>query len=185
MRKVNEIPSALKHGGYATTLLLPGENPNDFKKLHRDLVDELSPTGPLEDDVVFAIARLVWRKQHLGTFQLAREAEDRREAIKAELRSKVDSEPGYRPPMVVPLGEHRAFRPEILKEIQQQAESQAQKECGISYEVLSSGRATVDFLLAELAVEERLDALIEKNLKRLLLLRGVKSLSKTSETSKR
>ena len=62
---------ALKHGGYAATALLPGENPAAFEKLHHDLIVELAPTGALEDDIVATLARLVWRKQNLATFRVA------------------------------------------------------------------------------------------------------------------
>jgi hypothetical protein len=58
-----KIPSALKHGAYATTALLPGENRAAFHKMHRDVVRELSPTGPLQQDTVATLARLLWRKK--------------------------------------------------------------------------------------------------------------------------
>jgi hypothetical protein len=59
--------SALKHGGYSAAALLPGENPAALKKLHDDLIAELSPVGALEEDIVASITRLVWRKRHLAT----------------------------------------------------------------------------------------------------------------------
>src|SRR5262249_46557025 len=43
--------------------------------------------------------------------------------------------------------------------------------------------ATVDRLLRDLGVEERLDAMIDKCLKRLLFLRGLKSLSTASSSA--
>ena len=36
---------ALKHGGYSTTTLLPGENRSEFEKLHEDLITEFRPNG--------------------------------------------------------------------------------------------------------------------------------------------
>jgi hypothetical protein len=62
---------ALRHGAYSATTLLPGEDAVAFEKLHRKLIVELSPKGALEDDIVASIARLLWRKQNLGTFRLA------------------------------------------------------------------------------------------------------------------
>jgi len=62
---------ALKHGGYSSTAVLPGENPAEFEELHQALIAELAPTGALEEDIVADIARLVWRKQNLATFRRA------------------------------------------------------------------------------------------------------------------
>ena len=63
------IPSALKHGGYSATALLPGEDHAAFEKLHRDLVKELTPKGPLEEDIVATVARLMWRKKNLDSYE--------------------------------------------------------------------------------------------------------------------
>jgi hypothetical protein len=46
---------------------LPGEDPAAFKKLHANLIKELKPVGPLEEDIVTSVARLLWRKQNLST----------------------------------------------------------------------------------------------------------------------
>jgi hypothetical protein len=52
---------ARKHGAYSESILLPGEDPAAFKQMHADLIAELIPVGPLEDDIVLTIARHVWR----------------------------------------------------------------------------------------------------------------------------
>ena len=64
--------SALKHGAYSTIGLLPGEGPALFKKLQKIVVDELTPNGPVELDIVLTIARLLWRKQNLASFETAK-----------------------------------------------------------------------------------------------------------------
>jgi hypothetical protein len=74
---IKKVHPALKHGGYAATGLLPGEDPVAFEKLHRELIAELVPNGALEDDIVATIAHLVWRKQNLSTFRIAELARDR------------------------------------------------------------------------------------------------------------
>jgi hypothetical protein len=61
---------ALKHGAFSETPVLPGENPAEFKKLHRALIADLAPRGALEDATVARIACLVWRQLH--TSELAR-----------------------------------------------------------------------------------------------------------------
>ena len=67
--------------------------------------------------------------------------------------------------------------------IMQATEDQARKDLGASYELVEIGEAaTVDRLLQDLAVVERLDAMIDKCLKRLLFLRGLKSLRRVSSS---
>lgn len=61
---------ALKHGGYAATIHLPGEDATEFERLHGEIIDELRPNGALEEDIVATMAGLVWRKQNLGTIEL-------------------------------------------------------------------------------------------------------------------
>ena len=68
--RVKGIHPALKHGAYSATAVLPGENPAEFEKLHRQLIAELKPSGVFEDDILATIARLIWRK-HLTTLRIA------------------------------------------------------------------------------------------------------------------
>ena len=82
--QVKKHHPALKHAGYAATGILPGENPAEFEKLHRDLIAELGPNGALENDIVATMARLVWRKQNLETFRIAELARARYEQIRHE-----------------------------------------------------------------------------------------------------
>ena len=71
-RPRNKKPhGALKHGGYSALGLLPGESPAEFGRLHKDLIEELAPRGPLEEDIVSTLARLLWRKQNRSTFRTA------------------------------------------------------------------------------------------------------------------
>jgi hypothetical protein len=63
----NALP-ALKHGGYAETLL-PGEDVGAFEELRGALIAEFDPNGPLETDIVATMARLIWRKQNLAAFR--------------------------------------------------------------------------------------------------------------------
>jgi hypothetical protein len=81
---MSKIHPALKHGGYAATGLLPGEDRVAFEKLHRDLIAELAPNGAMEDDIVATIARLVWRKQNLSTFRIAELARNRCDRVLSE-----------------------------------------------------------------------------------------------------
>jgi hypothetical protein len=145
-----KFPPALKHAGYSATTLLPGENRAAFEKLHRALVAELVPVGALEEDVVADLARLIWRKQNLDTCRIAELAKARRDKIEQSFRYGDDSE----------------------------ADDQAREELGDVYELIDLGEsATLEGLMKELDVADRLQGMIDRCLKRLLVLRGVKSLS--------
>ena len=58
-------PSALKHGAFSQHELLPWEDAEEFQALHRDLIDEHQPQGPLENECVNTIASLLWRKHRV------------------------------------------------------------------------------------------------------------------------
>ena len=66
--QVKKRHPALKHGAYSVTGLLPGESRAGFENLYLGLIAELHPDGPLEDEAVATITRLVWRKQNAATF---------------------------------------------------------------------------------------------------------------------
>jgi len=78
-----KVHSALKHGAYSATALLPGENEDAFRQLHQQIIAELAPAGALENDIVATIARLVWRKQNLATLRIAAVAREHDERIRA------------------------------------------------------------------------------------------------------
>jgi hypothetical protein len=83
--RVNKVHPALKHGFYAATAILPGENRAAFEELHRSVIADLTPDGPLEEDAVETIARLLWRKQNLATFRKAELARKRHAAIRSSI----------------------------------------------------------------------------------------------------
>jgi hypothetical protein len=51
-------PPALKHGAYPEAALLPGEDPAEFKALHKGLIADFRPNGRMEEEGVLSIARL-------------------------------------------------------------------------------------------------------------------------------
>jgi hypothetical protein len=61
----NRNRNALKHGVFANTAILPGEDPREFEQLHSALIEEWAPVGPTEDDAVLSIAKGVWRKRRV------------------------------------------------------------------------------------------------------------------------
>jgi hypothetical protein len=139
---------ALKHAGYSATTLLPGEDRGAFEKLHRELIAELAPVGALEEDIVADVARLTWRKRNLATCRIAELAKARRD----EIYYCIGDDPG--------------------------ADEQARQELGDIHELIDIGKtATLDGLMKELDLADRLQGMINRCLKQLLMVRGVKSLS--------
>jgi hypothetical protein len=64
---------------------IPGEDPREFKQLHSALIAEWQPSGPTEEDAVFSLADLMWRKRRAQRFIQA----------KLETESYVASSPHY------------------------------------------------------------------------------------------
>jgi len=147
--------------------------------LHRALIAEFTPVGALEEDIVADIARLTWRKQNLATFRIAELAKRRRQQIVDE---KV--------PRVYHVSDDRVdyyisddIDPAAAREGYRAAEEQARQELGDIYKLIDIGEpATMEGLTKELDLKERLDGLISKCLKQLLMVRGVKSLSPASSS---
>jgi hypothetical protein len=153
--RVRKNRPALKHGGYSLSPVLPGENFDEFRYHHSALISELRPNGALETDIVGDIAVLTWRKKNLCSFR-------QRHRI-AQFYSDDRSSDFQR--------ELERMEP---KKRQALAEQARQAEI--------ADATTIDRLMEDLAVEERIQAMIERGLKRLLLLRGLKSLPPSSST---
>ena len=170
LTRFNKVHPALKHAGYSATTLLPGEDSAAFESLHRALIAEFIPVGALEEDIVADIARLTWRKQNLQTFRIAELAKERHQKIRSEKVPGADLLPFI------------VFDDDIgsavAREGYRAAEKQARQELGDIYQLIDIGEpAAVKGLMKELEIKERLDGLISKCLKQLLMVRGVKSLS--------
>lgn len=61
-------PNAQKHGVFAATAIIPGEDRREFEALHTSLIEEWQPDGPTEEDAVLDIAKSVWRKRRVQRF---------------------------------------------------------------------------------------------------------------------
>jgi hypothetical protein len=171
---------ALKHGAYSSTAVLPGENQAEFDELYQALIADWAPTGVLQEHTVADIARLYWRKQNLETFLVAELARKHRDAIQSERIAAALAEQDQL--SLAPLGP--VLEPHEREAAIRAAEAQARKELGEAYELVEVGEtATVERLLRDLAVEERLDAMIDKCLKRLLFLKGLQSLPTASSSA--
>jgi hypothetical protein len=172
--RINKTHPALKHAGYSTTTILPGEDAAEFAKLHRQLIAEFVPHGALEEDVVTTIAHLVWRRRNLATFRIA----ERAQKLVKQMRI-----------VTLPAGDgdlRSSDSTEFDKNFMdkwQAAKSRAREELGEYYGLIEMGEgATLTRLGDELEVQSRLDAMIDRCIKRLLLVRGVKSMSIGSDS---
>ena len=163
--RFKKVHPALKHGGYIATMLLPGEDRAAFEKLHRDLVAEFNPVGALEKDIIADVARLTWRKQNLEILRIAEFVQARRRQIAHDTAL---------------LGNSYAQKD---REVAQITDEQARQEFGDIHQLIDVGEAaTIKGLMTELDVIERLDSMINRCLKQLLITRGVKSLSSAASS---
>jgi hypothetical protein len=79
MSKFNRHPQTQERDpkravGFAATIVLPGEDQDEFDSLLDDLRFQYEPEGPAEEDAVQTMADAIWRKRHLDVFQRAFEA---------------------------------------------------------------------------------------------------------------
>jgi hypothetical protein len=159
------LPPALKHAGYSALDVLPGEDRAAFEKLREGLIGELGPVGPSEKDVVVTIARLVWRKANIHTYRMATDASRRWTEIKSEQ---------YASPKYPGLGATQEEEEAMLRA----DEKKAQRELGPAWDLVQMHElATTDYLLRELSIIDRIDGMIDRSYKRLLFIRGLKSIS--------
>lgn len=175
-KKNSGIHPALKHGVYSATALLPGEDPGDFEKLRNKLIAEFAAAGPLEQDIIATMARLIWRKQNLSTYRLAKLVKRRIGSIRYELVPQINYD--------IPSLNPDTRDPEKVKAAEKAADEQARKELGALYELAELGDvATIDYLQDELSLIDRLDGMIDRCIKRLLLVGGLKSISPSASTA--
>jgi hypothetical protein len=173
-KHTNHIPPALKHGIYSGIGLLPTEDPAEFQKFEQEIFDDYAPLGRSEKNIVQNIAFLMWRSQNLSTYGVAMRAQARYDSIYSKLK----------PPPLLDMSIFQDGRmpenrsPEQLDALRKRADAEVRTELGAAIELVEIGDvATIEYLDKELAIRERLDAMIARLQKSLLYLRGIKSMS--------
>jgi len=166
--KRKRLPPALKHGAYSEAALLPGEDPAEFKALHKGLIADFRPNGRMEEETVLSIARLTWRRRNLARFEVGQLSHYVLETLKRVVAEENDS--------------IRKFDKEIMATFDKMTEvsKRAREAKGTrpAVELVEGWKvAVLSRLLKELDVEERLDAMIDRLIKRLLFMRGLKSIT--------
>jgi hypothetical protein len=63
--------NACKHGLTAETIIIDGENPEEFNHLHAQLEKEFKPPPGLESDLVERLAVYIWRMRRVPVFEAA------------------------------------------------------------------------------------------------------------------
>jgi hypothetical protein len=176
MRENNKrVPSALKHGIYSGLGLLPTESRARFRKFKKQIFAELNLVGRLEEDIGEQIVVLEWRRQHLGTYDLAERARARRSAIHAEL---VPATRYLGLPNLVLEPDPENPTPEELRAAQRRAEKRIRAELGAALELVELGDvATLGHLEKWLTILDRLDAMIARLYKKLAYARAIKSMA--------
>jgi hypothetical protein len=173
-RGPKRIPPALKHGAYSEVTLLPGEDPDEFAELHRGLIAEFAPNGRMEEETVATIARLTWRRQNLARFQIGQLSNYMIEAIR-EGTKKLDE--GGLSNVVSDLNKMVEARERVEK-----AQGNRKTEALVEFGEIAK-QATLSPLMKQLDIEERLDSMIDRLIKRLLFVRGLKSITSSAATA--
>jgi hypothetical protein len=209
--------NAVKHGAFAKTTILPGEDPAEFEELHFSLIEEWKPVGPTEEDAVLSIAQGVWRKRRAQKFLQAQIANrrfdpnerlyDEAERLKRFLRV-IDTAPfvpmvDIAPEFFKPLYDNlvsTVLSADQAKYLQEKCPREHFKSGsewlqGLRNEITGLllahaslgqvpeavlGRAaeffTPEVVEQELAVDERVDAMIDRAIKRLVQTKAIKQM---------
>lgn len=166
---VYKKPNALRHGLYSMTAVLPGEDQAAFDKLHRDLIAEFSAEGAFERHTIQTMAVLTWRQQNLETIRKAM-------LVQSRLSSVVDEMIAAKFPGQAEITAHPESN-KIIEAAITQVCNELGDELGDVRALLELGEAaSFESLSKVLDLEERLGGMIDRCLRRLLYVRGLKSM---------
>jgi hypothetical protein len=204
------LPNATKHGAFSRIALFPGEDRGEFERLCAAVVDEYRPAGPTEEDAVFTIATVMWRKRRQQMYIAAKTAErqnSREQAARSalgalllepdsiarvlktcapDIRERVEkkfpagdspTESGWNAAMRDYLAV--LLRSELIPpdgEAVPEPEPDPYDLTAAFFAPRSSEVSDEDLLESELKVIERMDAVIDRAVKRLVQIRTMKQL---------
>ncbi len=189
-------PPALKHGAFSAAKILPGEDPKEFAKLLADVKAELRPSGPIEDEYVLSIACALWRKRRLAIFQKAAHARKLYGPIfehadkpgwdeeAAQLRHMMNKLKDFREVAQAQLEARDSIHEfesgvdkiaDTVCELLDKSRKEFEEEDKVLYALAKMGdTATPEHLVKLLELEERLDATLERSIKRLMQFKSMK-----------
>jgi hypothetical protein len=67
-KKTDHHMNAITHGAFSSILILPWESIAEFAELYDELIAEWKPVGRTEQDAVLSIAKGIWRKRRMQAF---------------------------------------------------------------------------------------------------------------------
>jgi hypothetical protein len=204
-RRKSKRPNALKHGAFSATAILPGEDPQEFEELHYSLTEEWMPDGATEEDAVLSIAKAVWRKRRVQRFLTAQSIYsaihpghgwyNEGVALKAFAGLLLDNpitafdlaKRGLHPARIAhfekkfPRSQYPSnseWAEAVLKEIGSLLEALESdpQSAGLLDLYHSSEVMSGDLFKQELALDERLDAMIDRAVKRLIQTKAMKEM---------
>jgi hypothetical protein len=201
-----ENKNALKHGVFANAVILPGEDPEEFEELYNSVKREWDPDGPTEDDCVFSLTNYLWRKRRIARYykrKIASAVKADKQILHQEIKILVmlerfrdfivsdDRGPITEQDVTAKLGKSWAeyFHTYVPREkyqndndwltafvriINRYIEMVVEDE--FDYPKTQDILSEETFMERELAIEERLDAMIDKTLKRLAQTKALKTM---------
>jgi hypothetical protein len=149
--------------------------------LHQSLIGELAPDGALEEHVVANLARFVWRREHLDVLRIAKLTEKLISAIRAKELKLTDDAVWAKATAKVPASTF-AFQA-ANDAVWAKARAKAREELGELSDLAEIG-VCEEQLAKEIEVRAKLDEMIDKCLKRLLFLRGLKSMARSAPVAR-
>jgi hypothetical protein len=203
-QKRAKTPNALKHGIFTPITILPGEDLKEFIALYRSVIEEWIPHGATEEEAVLTITNAMWRKRRLQKFiqiQVFKNMADPKHAsyngiralktfdeilrLKPEDEFEVYADGCLRQEMIdrfkskFPRHKYNstADRTEAVRaEIKSIVETNSAIIPNETFLLLSCATVFGDLFKQELALEERLNAIIERSTKQLLQIKAMKQM---------
>jgi hypothetical protein len=183
-------PSAYKHGGFSKTVLFPWEDADEFDDLHRSLQEEWEPSGALEEDAVYTILTCIWRKhrirdkRNLDTLA-ALQKQDLKELSEKPLPFfDTKQEKTMYALKHMPRSDGRPRYDGAFSQLVGFSSSLYGRLDGQFLELsigMLGGELSTDRILEDLTLEERLDAMVDRAMRRLAQMKFMKQISASSE----
>jgi hypothetical protein len=159
-RRAGRRPNALKHGAFSGSVILPGEDPREFEQLVNAVFAEWQPSGPVEEDAARSLASAIWRKDRLGIFLRAQRAQ---EAADDRWRQENLEE--------FPILMAKPVSPDSVRSDKKEAPVNV-----VDRQLVALREwITPEQFLKRMEMEQRLDAKIDRAVKRLLQVKAMKS----------
>jgi len=172
--------NAWKHGGYSNLGVLPGENAKEFRRLYQSLIEEYEPSGPTECDAVLSLANCMWRKSRLTIYAQTAAASAKLndvdplqaalDAYEAGRRARWDNDSPS-------VEEQEDSRDEESVSEKETGEEDSTKEETVEQQLAKlAPQITPEKLIQEIELAGRLDARIDRLLKRIFQLKTAKQM---------